>query len=201
MKKLLAAIAVLAPALTIAPAAPASADSVCAPITVDGQQVCQDLTPIEQAIANAEATALGIADTVLLPLDPERRYSGEQIDCVTSAPHDAGNLIAVDVVTVDNEGPTSQWSQYPECAGSEVTVPPVGTTPGPVQRVHVPEVCLTTTDTCVGPVDQDVQIPFEPAPAVCTQPETILYTPYSAQHWYRQYDGPISCTSVSELAP
>lgn len=207
MTKILAAIAALAPALMILPAPSASADSVCAPVTIDGQLVCQDLTPVEQAIANAEATALadaataegialGVVDTVLSPLDPEARYSQEQAQCATSVPHDSRNLIAVDAVTVDNEGPTSQWSQYPECSGSEVTVPPVGTVPGPTQHVHVPQVCLTTTDTCVGPVDQDVQLPAEPNPTVCTQPEHIDYTPFSSQHWYRVYEGPISCVSV-----
>lgn len=169
-------MAVLASALVLMPASSANADDVCAPITVDGQPVCQDLTPVEQAVADAEATALadaaiaegialGVVDTVLMPLDPELRYAGEQAQCATSAPDDSRNLIAVDAVTVDNESPTSQWSQYPECSGSEVTVPPIGTKPGPTQHVHVPQVCLTTTGMC-------------------------------SQHWYRTYDGPVTCTSV-----
>jgi hypothetical protein len=212
VKKLLAAVAALAPAIALLPAAPASADSVCAPVTIDGQPVCQDVTPIEQAIATAEATALATATTVeglaffvlgtaLGPFTPEVFYADVQAECLTGAPQDSANVVAVDVVQPANVGLLgggASWSgpTFPECRGTEVTVPSPGTAPGPIEHVHVPQICLTTTGNCVGPVDQDIQVPIQPTVSVCTQPETIQYTPYSFNHWYRTYDGPISCTTV-----
>jgi len=170
------------------------------------------MTPIEQAIASAESTALEtaatveglaffVADTALAPLSPELFYADVQAECVAGAPHDSANVVAVDVVQPTNVGLLSSgasWAgpTFPECRGTEVTIPQAGTSAGPVEHVHVPQVCLTTTGNCVGPVDQDIQVPVQPTLSVCTQPESVQYTPYSGDHWYRTYDGPISCTTV-----
>jgi len=202
VKKLLAAAAVLASAIAVLPVAPAGADSVCAPVTIDGQPVCQDLTPVEQAVATAEATALAVIGIVLEPVQPELGYAVDQEQCVRSVPHDSSNVVAVDVVEPYGETLFSRPSSpyYRECRGNEVTIPAVATTPGTVQHVHVPEICLTTTGTCAGPVDQDVQMPPQTSPVrVCTQPERIWFSSYSDEWgWHRDYLGPIACTQVSQ---
>jgi hypothetical protein len=195
MKKYLAAIAVLAPVLTILPAAPASADSVCAPVTIDGQPVCQDVTPIEQGIATAEATAVATAAyaeaTALAEYaaiwnlgGPVTFAIGAEFNCQRWAPASSTSTLYIEAVL------PNATNDY--CNGSEITVQlPQPSAPGLTRHVHVPQVCVTTVNLCVGPVDQDVQVPVTlSAVAVCSQPIMI------GTNGYREYTGSRTCTSV-----
>lgn len=180
MKKLLAAVAVLAPVLAVLPAGPADASSVCAPITIDGQPVCQDLTPIEQVIADAElllqpVLAVGTAASVM-----------EQ--CVTGTFDPTPSRVNIDVVTSDGSGSLV-------CRGTEISIEFPVASPGPTTHLHVPEVCVTLTNTCVGPVDRDVALPVGPGASltVCQTPVTIYEDGFS---WQRQYTGPSDCVVV-----
>lgn len=135
MKKLVAVLAVLAPALTLIPAAPALADTVCAPITVDGQPLfCADTQPVDDAVAEAELVAAEVAAT------PE---------CVRVEPQSNGVTIFVPVM------PVERIPSGDVCWGYKITI----TANTSSQPVHVPQVCVTTTGTCVGPFDNTVPVP------------------------------------------
>lgn len=216
MKKFVAAAAVLAAAIATLTAVPASADSVCAPITVDGQPiVCVDTTPIDQAVAQAEATALEtaaqaeataaeavalaeatageLASIVLGPLVPAINLAVAEEQCETAPGAPTGNLLLIDIVTPDQPTPPSNI----QCSGTELTIPSFTGQPGPTQRVHVPQICLTTTGTCVGPVDQDVQVPLDPAALKLCQTPVTIFLGYEngVWGWYRVY-GATTCNSI-----
>jgi hypothetical protein len=193
VKKFLAAAAVVAPVMMIAPAAPASADSVCAPVTIDGQPVCQDVTPVEQAIANAEATALAELDAVLTVVDPfiqPTEWSAQlEADCLEAPGAPTGDVVLVDVVTPDQANP---W----QCEGTEITVPPFTRVPGTTEHIHVPQVCVTTTNTCAGPVDEDIPTPVDVTELQVCQTPVRIYFSNVDWTWHREY-GTSVCSSVS----
>ena len=184
MKKLLAAAAVLGPAIALAPAVPASADSVCLPITIDGQPLCEDLTPVEQAIAAAEAELF----QALAPVITIGNSASVALDCIRGTFDPSASDVTVDVVTGKGDGELV-------CTGTAISVQPPIASPGPTEHVHVPEICVTVTNTCAGPVDQDVILPAQlgSALSVCETPETIAW---NGSRWQRQYTGPSTCVSV-----
>lgn len=184
MKKLFAAAAALAPVIALLPSAPASADSVCAPVTVDGQPVCQDLTPVEQAIAAAELELI----QALAPVIAAGNSASVASDCIRGTLDPAVSRITLDVVTGKGDGELV-------CTGTAISVAPPLASPGATEHVHVPEICVTVTNTCAGPVDQDVDLPAQLGSAfsVCETPETIAW---DGSRWVRQYTGPSTCISV-----
>jgi len=177
VKKLLAAVAVLAPLLVVLPASSANADSVCAPITVDGQPVCQDTTPINQLLADIQAlefSLIGNPDTA--------------VQCTLGTTSPRTDEVVVDVVFGDPQG-------YVRCYGTEITVTPTAAVPMQTTHIHVPQVCATTTGTCVGPVDEDVSLPSTPSASlsICETPVTIYDDGFG---WRRQYTGPSTCIAT-----
>ncbi|MDQ1685309.1 MAG: hypothetical protein QOC82_2046 [Frankiaceae bacterium] len=184
MKKFVAAVAVLAPVMAFAPTSPANADSVCAPITIDGQPVCQDLTPIEQAITNAEVELL----QALSPVLTVGNSASVALDCIRGAFDPTVSRITVDVVTGKGDGELV-------CSGTAISVDMPLASPGPTEHVHVPQICVTVTNTCAGPVDQDVTFPLGLGSSVsaCETPETVSW---NGTRWVREYTGPSTCVSV-----
>ncbi len=162
MKKVLATIAVAVLACTLVPATSASADVVCVPITVDGQPLfCQDTAPVDaayqqatlllsEAISTAQSTAEGVGSEaiemgVVCPRITIGGY-GSTIFVATAA------TITPDTLT---------------CTGEKITI--YAHTTAHLQ--HVPQICLTTTGTCVGPVDEWVPVPSTSQPlTVCVEP-------------------------------
>ncbi len=80
------------------------------------------------------------------------------------------------------------------CTGTGTFIQPFATVPGSTIHLHVPQLCLTTTGTCVGPVDKDVQAPVEPGAISVCQRYVEWYDEWTGV-WYRNV-GPASCTSV-----
>ena len=162
MKKILTAVALVVLALTLLPATAASADVVCAPITVDGQPLfCQDTAPVDAAIQ--EVTLL-LSHTISEALSAAEGVGSEALElaviCPRIVPTPGGAAIYVATTTAITQTALT-------CSGEKITVT-VQTTGQPV---HVPQICLTTTGTCVGPVDETVPVPATAQPlTVCVQP-------------------------------
>lgn len=142
MKKLLAAVAVLASALALLLAPSASADNVCAPITVDGQPIfCTDTQPVDDVIAEAGAAYATVTSDV-------NSMSQAVKDCGRVEPQTNGVNLYVAYWSY-------QSSNEEGCEGYKVSLA-AGTSD---HLVHVPQICLTTIGTCVGPVDEFVPEP------------------------------------------
>ena len=202
MKKLLAVVAVLAPALTLLPAAPASADNVCLPITIDGQPVCQDTAPVDQAVVQAEATAAEVADELLtlvadgegLAIGVVRSVAGPEYDgttyCDSVSPMDDGVI-----VTVGTFGPLPSphaVNDIGQCDSYQLTIKADAGIGGTI--VHVPEVCLTTTGTCVGGINTTVPTPAV-SYTVCLQEvtSTVVGDGNGGTSSYPTSTGPATC--------
>lgn len=195
MKKQLAVLAAaIAVSVVALPMAPASASSVCAPITVDGQPVCQDITPVEQAIAQAEWTVANAVPMLLAEymylwntLAPVTYPTGAEFNCeVRGAPAPSLTEVDVEVVTPSADGMT--------CDGVDLSVvfgQVLGS--GSSQHVHVPQICLTTTGTCLGPIDRDIATPNIGGVDVCAQPVHLVRDQYNSTVWTRTYSGPKTC--------
>jgi hypothetical protein len=160
------AIAIIAPMMALVPAAPAAADSqTCLPITADGQPIfCADTQPLtdafaeadvleQEAEATAEATA-AIAESTALSVAAQAL--GEATSTQTA-------ITSCRRVESQPNGYTIYLGYASFVAGGELycggykitaTTGPQSDTP-----VHVPLLCLTTTETCVGPIDETVQAP------------------------------------------
>lgn len=175
MKKLLAVVAVLAPVVALLPATPASADVVCVPITVDGQPIfCTDAQPVTDAVAEVEAAAAG-AEAALLgvgsfAIDEAEAAARDVTGAVTVCPRIEPEPGGVNVYVAASY---DEFNGYDDCIGYKVSI--VTRTAG--LPVHVPQVCLTTTGTCVGPVDQTI-----PGPDQTQSPVEICAVPVL---WYR----------------
>jgi len=181
VKKFLAVVAVLAPVVALLPAAPASADSVCTPVTLDGKPVlCEDLTPVEQAVADAEATvaqteqAIAAAEATVLQI--AAAVVGEVIDTAEPLAQQAITTATTCERVVTSDGKVSVYvaatsddtGSAVACSGYRVTLAAgqdAGTTP-----VHVPQACVTITNTCAGPVDTTLPLPTVVITTVCVQP-------------------------------
>lgn len=179
-KKLLAVAAIVAPALMFVPVAPASASSVCLPITIDGQPVCQDTTPVDQAVAQAEAT---LATVEAQALGLVRSTSPSYYDGIGHC----------DAVHPESNGVVVTFGQYvpngtvEECVGYELPVEAdAGTTTIPA---HVPQVCLTTTGTCVGGIDTSVPVPAL-AYTICMRSWQQYYDQYGTAYMTTYGAGP-----------
>ena len=162
MKKLLAVAAIVGPALMFVPAAPASASSVCLPITIDGQPVCQDTTPVDQALAQAESELQSALATVLGTVSfAANDAAGDATICPRIQPQPNGAKVYVPVSYDGSAGSDL-------CLGYEISI--AVSTSG--QPVHVPQVCLTTTGTCVGPIDETLPVPdgAQSPLELCVQP-------------------------------
>jgi len=171
VKKLLTAVAAITavvPALTLLPATAASAEVICAPITVDGQPLfCQDTAPVDAAyqevtreLSHAIVTAQSLAESTA---SQALTLAG----CARIVPTSGGAAIYVATAT-------SVTQTSVTCSGEKITV----TLQTTGQPVHVPQICLTTTGTCVGPVDDTVPVP------ATTQPLTVCVEPTS---WTEQF--------------
>jgi hypothetical protein len=174
----------------VAPATSASADSVCAPITIDGQPVCQDITPVEQALAPVEQAIAAVEQAIVNAEKLIPDVGNPQIDeqCILGTSSARPDQVVIEVVI--NDKPGLLW-----CDGTEITVTPTVSVPTQPTHFHVPQVCVTTSNTCVGPVDQDVDVPTDPTASltVCQTPVTV----YSdGSQWRRFYTGDSTCTSV-----
>ena len=176
MKKLLAVVAVLAPVIALLPASPAAADTICAPITVDGQPLfCTDTQPVNDAVAEIEATLAPVESLVVgtaLPI--VTGVEGDVTFCPRIEPQAGGANVFIAYAS-------SQGADYQSCSGYEISV--VEPTSG--QAVHVPQICLTITGTCVGPVDQTVTAPAMPLVA-CFQSST-WWRPNGGGQWDTTY--------------
>lgn len=162
MKKSLAGVALAVLTVTLLQPTAASAEVICAPITVDGQPLfCQDTAPVDaayqeatlllsEAIGTVESTASGLASDAL----------ELAVICPRVVPVQGG--AAIYVATTASVTQTALT-----CSGEKITV----TVQTAGQPVHVPQICLTTTGTCVGPVDETVPVPATTQPlTVCVQP-------------------------------
>ena len=176
MKKLLAGVAVLAPAIALLPIAPASADTVCLPITIDGQPVCQDTAPVDQAVAQAEATALGVVGPFIGPELDGTRWCDKVVS-------ESDGVVAT--IGTYTPAPGPGYGSY--CNGWELRIEAsagAGTTPA-----HIPQVCLTTTGTCVGGIDTSVPT-AHPSYAVCLRAYTEAFNPDTGQSLWIDYGDP-----------
>ena len=162
MKKMLAVVAGLVPAITLLPATAASAEVICAPITVDGQPIfCTDTAPIDAAVQQAE---LALSEAIVTAQSAASSVSADAtrltLICPRVQPFANGAVIYIATES-------SQTPDEVDCSGEKITV--TAQTTG--QPVHVPQICLTTTGTCVGPVDQTVPVPATTQPlTICIQP-------------------------------
>lgn len=173
MKKLLAVVALVAPMIALLPATSAVAtDNVCAPITADGQPIfCADVQPVDDLLAQLNPTvaqvealaALVLSDAERLPVDEENGL--EHCDVTTSH----GNETDVYLSTGGTQDPVGYG-----CSGVKVSVTQPSSSSVPV---HVPQLCLTTTGTCVGPVDAAVPVPNTSGLEVCAVYETYEVYP------------------------
>jgi len=187
VKKLLAAAAALAPFIALLPSAPASASTVCAPITIDGQQVCEDTTPVDQAVAEAQATVLAAADEALAlviaaegtvrSLDPGVYDGIGRCDKVVR--EDDGV-----VVTYGTYSPSPAPGYAAACFGWELRIE--ASAGNGVTPVHVPQICLTITGTCVGGIDTTVPTPA-PTYAVCLRSYSESFSYYDGRSLGRGY--------------
>jgi len=166
VKKLLAVVAVLAPALTLLPAAPASADNVCLPITIDGQPVCQDTAPLDAIVAQVQST---IAQAIVLAEGTVDSETAQAVRLATVCPRIESNANSVVVYVATG---SDQTSDETVCTGYKITVESQTGQP-----VHIPQICLTTTGTCVGPVDETI-----PGLAAGESPLTVCV---QAVYWWR----------------
>jgi hypothetical protein len=183
VKKFVAVVAVLAPTLTFLPAAPASADSVCLPITIDGQQVCQDLTLVEQEVASAEATVAAVADQALAVVATAQGLAVGVVESVAGPEYDGTsycdrltqepNGVVVSVGTFGPPPTPHADNDIGQCTSYDLTIEANGATG--VTPVHVPQVCVTTTGTCVGGIDTGVPTP-QVSYTVCLLPYTQVIT-------------------------
>lgn len=163
MRRLLTVVAVVAPLVSVLPAARASADTVCLPITIDGQQVCEDITPVQQAVAEVESTVIAVADTLLGEVASVEQAVVDLVGQTPAGPWYNGVSWCDGVVAEPNGVVVSigNFVRQPDgtrlCSGYELRIEAnvgVGTIP-----VHVPQVCLTTTGTCVGGIDTSAPMP------------------------------------------
>jgi len=162
VKKFLVAVAVVGSALTGSLAAPANADSVCLPITIDGVPVCEDLTPVEQPVNDALQTVTNTVDgevqTVTGIVDGQVQPAEDNVQqakfCTRIVSASGSYEVYVPVTWYSDSSRYDPYGNDVVCQGYVITITPsaeVGTT-----TVHVPEVCLTTTDTCVGPANPSI---------------------------------------------
>src|SRR5579885_2932063 len=141
-KKLLAVMAALVPVMVLAPVTRAdAADPVCLPITVDGQPVCLDKQPVDDAVAAAVAEAFqvvaiaeGLPSTASSLAQDVRKLA---TICPRVASDSDGMAVYVPDQVWDDPG-----TQQLYCAGYKVSVTGVTTEAVPV---HFPQICLTTT--------------------------------------------------------
>src|SRR5262249_11558334 len=140
-------------------------------ITVDGQPVfCADTSPVDSVVATAEDDLAALEDTATatagsVAATAEYDAAGWE-DIATVCPRVESSGDTTTVYIADNAG---HAPDFLGCAGYKVTVE--GAPGSTTQHVHVPQVCLTTTNTCVGPANQDVTAPTVPGTAtVCVVP-------------------------------
>jgi hypothetical protein len=164
VKKLLTAVAgvtAVVTALTLLPATSASADVICVPITVDGQPLfCQDAAPVDAAIQEVTLELSHAIVTAQVLAEGAASQALTLAGCARIVPTPGGAVVYV--------ATTTSLTPYTlTCSGEKITV----TTQTTGQPVHVPQICLTTTGTCVGPVDETVPVPTTMQPlTVCIQP-------------------------------
>lgn len=185
MKRILATIAVVVLAGTLLPATSASADVVCVPITIDSQPLfCQDTAPVDAAI---QEVTLALSEAITTAQVLAEGVGSEALELAVVCPRivpTAGGA-AIYVATTASITPTTLT-----CSGEKITVT-VQTTGQPV---HVPQICLTTTGTCVGPVDETVPVPARPQPlTVCVQPMSWSEPSATPGQWT---DSPIAADAL-----
>jgi len=162
VKKLLAAIAAVVPAFTLLPATSASAEVICVPITVDGQPLfCQDTAPVDAAIQEV-TLELSQAITTAQQVATGLQSQAAALTLVCPRINIGGAGATIYLATTASITPDTLT-----CTGEKITIS-VKTTGQPA---HVPQICLTTTGTCVGPVDETVPVPATTQPlSVCVEP-------------------------------
>jgi hypothetical protein len=162
------AVVVVVGVVVTGPAADAATTGACAPITADGQNIaCLSVTEFTDASGNptVELTVSSPLTGLTVSTPPVAVPLSAVIQCSNTS---SALYVGVAVLgTCDSAG--AYYERYPD--SNPVTV-------------HVPQLCVTTTATCVGPFDQTLAIggrlcvgkfysvPSDPsflgaAPAVC----------------------------------
>lgn len=161
---------------------------ICTPVTADGKPLlCANREPVDgviaqvqQALAAAEAMLTGAAGSA----------SAAATECRRIETHPNGADVYLAYAATHSGGITT-------CTGYKVSV--TGQTAG--QPVHVPQLCVTTTGTCVGPFDTTVPGPdiLQSPVQVCDQAMTWS-APTGTSWWTDQATpgatGNLGCTSV-----
>jgi hypothetical protein len=146
------------------------------PITIDGQPLCEDLTPLEQPIADALQTVTDtvqtVTDAVNTQVQPAEETEREASLCTRLVSSSSRDAVYVPVSWHTEPNYYDQYGDLVFCDGYVLTITPtaeVGTT-----TVHVPQVCLTTTGTCLGPADPAVPDHLSVATVCITGHEWIM---------------------------
>jgi hypothetical protein len=184
-------VAIAAGVVTLS-AAPASAttQSVCTPITLEGVEITCLTVEVEATPASngdvsvsgsVTATVLGqqysqTLPTTVVPAGAVLGAVNDRLSCFATVSQDASGL-HVDVFGPNASKPTACGSTWTLALG--VGEPAVGTTPSRLPTsvpVYVPQVCVTTTGTCVGGSEVTVPLPLPviPLPTVGL-PATACY--------------------------